>query len=132
MAKKINKVARLEAQFSDRDKVRMLVEQFDRRHLSSLKSGAQARRFLDRFVVVAWGERNIQSITRRDVIDLLDCIVDSGRTTTANRVRAHLSKFFNWCVERDVIEIAPTTSVRAPAKEVTRDRVLSDEEVRWF
>lgn len=131
-AKKASKAAQAEAHLSERDKVKTLVEQFDRRHLAGLKSGAQARRALDRFVVSAWGERDIQTITRRDVVELLDGIVDSGRTTTANRVRAYLSKFLNWCVEREVLEIAPTSGVRAPAKEVTRDRVLTDEEVRWF
>jgi integrase len=130
--KKASKAARHEAQLSERDKVKTLVDQFDRRHLSTLRTGKQVRQHLDRFVVSAWGERDIQSITRRDVIDLLDGIVDSGRATTANRVRAYLSKFFGWCVEREVLEIAPTSGVRAPAKELTRDRVLSDDELRWF
>jgi hypothetical protein len=112
-AKKATKTAQVESQLSERDRVRTLVEQFDRRRLSRLKSGAQARRFLDRFAVSAWGERDIQSVTRRDVIDLLDSIVDSGRTTTANRVRAYLSKFFGWAGEREIIEIAPTTGARA-------------------
>ncbi|EYD75589.1 hypothetical protein Rumeso_02841 [Rubellimicrobium mesophilum DSM 19309] len=132
VAKKVTKAKRLEVQLSERDKVRTLVEQFDKRHLSSLRSGKQVRQHLDRFVVSAWGERDIASITRRDVIDLLDGVVDSGRATTANRVRAYLSGFFNWAVAREILEVAPTTGVRAPAKEVVRDRVLSDDEVRWF
>lgn len=131
-AKKATKAAQKEGQLSERDKVRTLVEQYDRRHLTGLRRGSEVRRYLDRFAVEPWGERNIQTITRRDVIELLDSIVDSGRKTTANRVRAYLSKFFNWAVEREILEVAPTTGVRAPAKEVTRDRVLSDEEVRWF
>jgi len=131
-AKKASKAARLDAQLTERDKIKTLVEQFDKRHLSSLRSGKQVRQHLERFVVSAWGERDIQSITRRDVIELLDGIVDSGRATTANRVRAYLSGFFNWAVEREILEVAPTTGVRAPAKEVVRDRVLSDDEVRWF
>ena len=47
-------------------------------------------------------------------------------------MRAHLSKFFKWAVERDGIDVAPTAGVRAPAKETARDRVLTDDEVRWF
>lgn len=130
--KKATKAAKTEAQLSERDKVKTLIDQFGKRHLASLKSGDQARQFLDRFVIPVWGSRDIHDITRRDVIDLLDEIADSGRLTTANRVLAHTRKFFNWCVERDVIEVAPTAGVKPPAKETSRDRVLTDDEIRWF
>lgn len=130
--KKATKAAKLEAGLSDRDKIKTLIGQFYTRHLSTLKSGDHARQFLDRFIVPAWGDRDIHDITRRDVIDLLDEIADSGRLTTANRVLAHTRKFFNWCVERDVIEVAPSAGVKPPSKETSRDRVLTDDEIRWF
>lgn len=120
------------AQAVERDKVKTLVADFDKRHLAQIKSGRQARQFLDRFVVAEWGERDVQTITKRDVLDLLDKIVDAGTPTTANRVLAHARGFFNWCVERDVLERAPTTGVKPPAKERSRDRVLSDDEIRWL
>lgn len=116
----------------DRNKVRVLIEQYDRRHLSNLRSRADVRRTLDRHVVAEWGERDIHEITKRDVIDLLDGIADSGRVTTANRVRAYVSKFLNWAVERDILDLSPATGVKPVAKEVSRDRVLSDDEIRWF
>lgn len=116
----------------DRDKIKTLIGQYDKRHLKGLKSGDVVRRELDRFVVKEWGERDIHSITKRDVIDLLDGIADSGRVVTANRVRAYLNKFLNWCVERDIIPISPATGVKPAAKEASRDRVLTDDEIRWF
>ncbi|AJE47168.1 tyrosine-type recombinase/integrase [Celeribacter indicus] len=116
----------------DRDKVSSLLTQYAKRHLKSLKSGATVKRELDRFVGAEWGDRDIHSITKRDVIDLLDEIADSGRTVTANRVRAYLSKFLNWCVERDILPMSPATGVKLVAKEKSRDRVLSDDEVCWF
>lgn len=126
------KAERVEAQLSERDKVKTLVETFAKRHLSGLKSGAVVKRELERHVVTAWGERDVHDITRRDVIDLLDGIADSGRVVTANRVRAYLNKFLGWCVERDVLEASPATGVKPVAKERSRDRVLSDDEIRWF
>ena len=120
------------ARETERDKVKTLIEQFDKRHLSQIKSGPQARQFLDRFVVKEWGERDVRSITKRDVLDLLDGIVDAGTPTTANRVLAHARKFFNWCIEREVLERAPTEGVRPPTREVSRDCVLSDDEIRWL
>lgn len=116
----------------DRDKVKTLIKQYDRRHLSSLKSGTLVRRELDRFVVAAWGDRDIHSITKRDVIDLLDGIADSGRVVTANRIRAYLNKFLNWAVERDILPMSPAAGVKPVMKETSRDRVLSDGEVQWF
>ncbi|WP_425050756.1 tyrosine-type recombinase/integrase [Psychromarinibacter sp. S121] len=131
-AKKRTKAARLEAQLSERDKIKTLIDQYAKRHLASLKSGATVKRELERHVVSEWGERDIHDIAKRDVIDLLDGIADSGRVVTANRVRAYLNKFLNWCVERDVIVASPAVGVKPAAKETSRDRVLSDAEVRWF
>lgn len=130
--KKATKAAKVEAQLSERDKIKTLMALYAKRHLASLKSGDVVRRELDRFVVAAWGERDIHDITKRDVIDLLDEIADSGRVVTANRIRAYLSKFLNWCVQRDVLAISPATGVKPVAKETSRDRVLTDDEIRWF
>jgi integrase len=116
----------------DRDKVKTLIDQFAKRHLSSLKSGASVRKQLDLHVIPKWGERDIKTITKRDVIDLLDDIVDTGKSTTANRIRAYLSKFFGWCASRDIIDVPPTLTVKAPSKERSRERVLNDDEIRWF
>lgn len=115
-----------------RDMVSALVGQYDKRHLSSLRSGADVRKSLDLYVIPKWGEREIRSITRRDVMDLLDGLMDEGKATTANRVKAYLSGFFNWCAAREVIEVPPTLNVKAPAKENARDRVLTDDEIRWL
>lgn len=131
-AKKATKAARLEAQLSERDKVKSLLDVYFKRHLSTLKSGRTVERELNRFVRAEWGERDIHDIARRDVIDLLDGIADSGRVVTANRIRAYLNKFLNWCVERDILAQSPSMGVKPAAKEKSRDRVLSDDEIRWF
>jgi integrase len=130
--KRATKAARLEAQLAERDKVKTLVAQFDQRHLASIKSGRAVRARLDRYVLPVWGERDVHSITRRDVIDLLESIRDGGHAVTANRARNHLTTFFNWCVERDILTASPMQGVRAVAKEQARERVLSDDEIRWF
>ena len=66
------------------------------------------------------------------MIDLLDGIADSGRVVTANRVRAYLNKFLNWAVERDIIGQSPTMGVKPVARENSRDRVLTDAEIKLF
>ena len=117
---------------ADQDSIEALVETFAKRHLLKLKTGATVKRELERHAVTAWRGRDVGSISKRDVLDLLDAIVDSGRETSANRLRAYLGKFFNWCIERSILEASPMMGVKAPAKEKSRDRVLTDDEIRWF
>jgi integrase len=116
----------------ERDTVEALMGQYAKRHLKTLKSGDVVKRELDRFVVKAWGDRDIQSITKRDVLDLLDGIADSGRVVTANRIRAYLNKFLSWCIERDILTVSPAMGVKPVSKEKSRDRVLTDDEIRWL
>lgn len=120
------------ADLAGRDTLRALFDLYTRQRLSKLKAGETARLVITKHVLPHWGDRNVQEITRRDVIDLLEGIVESGRAVTANRTRAYLSAFFNWCVERDVIELSPVAGTRPPAKETARHRVLSDDEIRWL
>jgi integrase len=44
---------------------------------------------------------------------------------------AYLRKFFGWCAERDIIGTVPTDRIRSPHPEVKRDRVLTEEELRY-
>jgi integrase len=81
-------------------------------------------------VMSAWRGRKIQDISKRDVIALLDGVHDRGSPIMANRVLSAVRKLFNWCVARDVIQVSPCTLVTPPAPERSRDRVLSDDELR--
>jgi integrase len=81
-------------------------------------------------VMSAWKGRRIQDVTKRDVIALLDGVNDRGSPIMANRVLSAIRKLFNWALARDVIQASPCTLVNPPAPERSRDRVLSDEELR--
>lgn len=81
-------------------------------------------------VMPVWKGRRIQDITKRDVIALLDAVNDRGSPIMSNRVLAAVRKLFNWCVARDVIQVSPCTLVAPPAPERSRDRILSDDELR--
>jgi integrase len=87
-------------------------------------------RILRTYMVSAWTGRPITDIKRRDVVAMLDSIVDRGTPTMANRVLAHVRKMFNWCIERGIIESSPMVGIKAPGREVSRDRVLSDHELK--
>jgi integrase len=80
-------------------------------------------------VISAWKGRRVQDITKRDVIALLDAVNDRA-PIMANRVLAAVRKLFNWCLARDVISVSPCTLVEPPAPERSRERILTDDEIR--
>jgi integrase len=108
-----------------------VVDEFIERYVKARKrkSGEETERILKREAVSAWAKRPINSITRTDVLRLLDKIVDRGSPIMANRTRAALSKLFRWSIERGLIESSPITGTSRPAEEQDRDRVLSDDEL---
>jgi integrase len=77
----------------------------------------------------AWRGRTVHDIQRRDIRELVESVA-KDRPVMANRALAHLSKFFNWLCEQDIIAASPCAGVKPPTAERARDRVLSDEELR--
>ena len=80
-------------------------------------------------VVASWRGRAFGSITRADVRAMLDKIVDDA-PIMANRVHSIARKLFNWAVENEIVAASPIAGVKPPAEEASRDRVLSDDELR--
>jgi integrase len=108
--------------------------QFIERHVrpnTRPSSARQTEGYLAKVVLPKWGNRRVQDITKRDVLDLLDGIVDRGGGLVANRVLAAIRKLLNWAVQRGIITVSPAAGVKAPLAERARDRVLSDDEIRW-
>jgi integrase len=119
----------------DHDLLSTQLDRFYERHVkpnNTARTAAEVMRALDKDVRSAWGERRVQDITRRDVIKLLDDIVDRGKPIAANRALAYMRRFFNWLIERSVLETSPCDRVKAPASEQDRDRALIDDKLRWL
>jgi integrase len=93
------------------------------------RSWQETERILNRDVLPAWKGRPLDSIRRRDVIALLDDIAGKHKVH-ANRVLAAVRRMFSWACERDLLEASPCFGVKAPSQEISRDRVLSDDELR--
>lgn len=127
------KAAKVEASADgDRDKLSNVIDLFMKRHASRNRRGDDVFAMFRREVMDKWGDRDIHSITKRDVIEVLDGIVDRGSPVTANRLRAHLNTLFNWAKGRDIIEANPLDGIKPPAPEKPRNRVLSDDEIKLF
>ena len=82
-------------------------------------------------ILPAWGERDIRSIVKHDVLSLFDSITGRGAIVQARRVYATLATFFRWCRKRDVILVNPMEGLSRKdlGSELSRDRVLSDAEL---
>src|SRR5262249_39179965 len=85
---------------------------------------------LDKYVIPIWGDRQIRSIGKRDVLELLDGMVDRGAPVMAAATHAVIRKLFYWAIDREIIDASPCVRVPKPAVAVERDRVLSDDELR--
>lgn len=94
------------------------------------RSWRDDEQMLNRDIIPNWGKRLAADITRQDVMMLLDeIVVKRNAPIMANRVRALLSKMFNWAISRYMLEHNPCTHVTRPGKERQRDRVLSEDEI---
>jgi len=79
---------------------------------------------------VGLNDRPLDQIKRQDVTKVLDDIIANGTPTRANRALSAIKKLMNWCVMRGTIETSPVALLRPPTREVQRDRVLIDDEIR--
>lgn len=96
------------------------------------RSAGEDERILRKDVLPAWGMRKAKDIRRRDVILLLDKIVERGAPIGANRTLGVIRRMFNFAISRDLLDTTPVAMVKPPAKENQRERVLSPEEIRIF
>lgn len=96
------------------------------------RSWKEDERILIKDVIPTWGKRKAKDILRRDVILLLDNILERGSPIIANRTLAVIRRMFNFAVERSIIEVSPCHSVKAPSKENKRERLLSVNEIKNF
>jgi integrase len=105
------------------------VAQFLERHGKNYrpKPRSEAERLLRLQVVGNWGRRKLEEITRADVRAMVARI---KAPIAANRVLSIVRKLFNWAVENDLIVNSPVAGLKAPHAETSRDRVLTDDELR--
>lgn len=98
----------------------------------NIDSWKKMQRSFELHVFPKWGARLITDIRRSDVHGLLDEFVEMGRAGTARDVRKHLSRLFNWCLDREIINESPLAGLKRKDLQQNPDagRALSDDELR--
>lgn len=98
------------------------------------KSWRETERILKKEALPAWKGKRIGDITRQDVQSLLEAVVDRGSPIMANRVLAAVRKLFAWVAAGGprgfAIDRSPCENIKPPAAERSRDRVMTDAEIR--
>src|SRR5262249_50092475 len=90
----------------------------------------ETKRKIDVDVRPFWNDRPFASITRREVIELIDRIADRGALTAARRTQGVLHRLFRGARGRGIVEVNPVSDLPKPGgAEVRRDRVLNDAEL---
>ena len=113
------------------DTVGSLAADYLKKHARKFKkSAAEDERLLTTAILPKWRERSARDLTRRDVRALVDGVVDRGAPVLANRVLALVRKMLNFAVDHDWIEANPAARITKPTREVSRERVLTDDEIR--
>jgi integrase len=92
------------------------------------RSWAETQHILTSKDLDPWKQRQIDTITPKEVLALIDKVSD--RKVSARLLFAHLRKFFSWCVGRLLIDVSPCLGLKGPPIPRPRDRWLSDEELR--
>ena len=98
-----------------------------------LRNASVARKHLrplETWPALRWKGRKVQTITRRDIKELLDEIVVAGAPHASNATLAAVRRLFSWAVEEEIITVSPCVAVKKATPLVERDRVLSDAELR--
>jgi integrase len=106
--------------------VAQFVERHAKRHYRP-RPLQETERLLNRHVLARWRGRRLDSIARGDVRALIDSV---SAPIMANRLHNLVSKLFNWAVSADLLTSSPVSGIKKPFAEKSRDRVLTDDELR--
>jgi integrase len=73
--------------------------------------------------------RALETVTRRDVVTVVDTMATSQGEVAADRARTALSGLYAWAIERGYAESNPTLKIAPRAEKGGRTRVLSEAEL---
>lgn len=108
-----------------------LIKEYILKHAKpSKRSWYEDERILNKDALTAWGKRKAADIKKRDVVLLLESIIERGSPGSANSNFKIIRKMFRFAVERDILEHSPCDGVKMPAPLNRGDRVLTEAEIK--
>ena len=116
--------AKQEARAADTfaDLARLYIERYAK---PTKRTWARDEWLCNRELLPSWRNRKAAEISRKDVIALLDRIVERGVPVLANRTKGLVSKMFNFALRRGIVEVNPAYGIGNPSgQERQRSRVI--------
>lgn len=95
--------------------------------------GAEIKRVFNKDVLPVIGKLFADQVRKGDIAEIVDSILARGCNRLAKMVFASLRQMFGYAVYRDWLDADPTAKIRKAdigGRDVERDRVLSDEEIK--
>lgn len=115
----------------------VVAEDYVMRRLSKFRRGQAAAQTFRSELLPKWKDKLVSDITRRDIVQLIEGILDRPQQRSgahARKVLNHVRSFFNWAIQRDIYGVtsSPCAGIKpkdliGPAK--TRERVLDNNEL---
>lgn len=108
-----------------------LIDEYINKHAKPSKKGwEEDQRILNKDALPKWGKHKAADIKKRDVVLLLESIVERGAPGSANNNFKIIRKMFRFAVQRDIIEHSPCDGVVMPAPLNRRERALTESEIK--
>jgi integrase len=112
-----------------------VAEDFLERHVKGQRRAKDTKREIRKELITQWADRPIASITREDVVLLVDQVAGRPAPYLAHIVLGHARSLFNWAINRGTygLETSPCDRVKPAAligAKQPRQRTLTDDEIR--
>jgi integrase len=122
---------RRKAERAKSDTLKAIVEEYLAREGDRLRTIGERRAVLERLVLPKLGARQINDITRTDIIRLLDRIADENGVPMADHTLAYLRRVMTWHASRSDDFRSPIVRgmTRTRPSQRRRQRVLNDAEL---
>jgi integrase len=117
---------------SDEQKFAAVAERY-KLHITKRRTAGQIKQLIDRELVHRWGARPIASISRREVIGMVEQVRDRNGPAAARQALIYGKRIFGFAVARDLLANSPADHVSALeliGEKKPRQRVLSADEIR--
>ncbi len=96
------------------------------------KSWAEDEALYERHIKSRLGKKVVAELKRRDLIDVLDGIVDDVTPIQANRSHSLISSVLNWALAEDKIDASPAHGIRKRGPETARAQIMNKRELKAF
>ena len=95
--------------------------------------GAEITRIFNKDVLPALGPLYADEVKKGHIAEVVDGVLSRGCNRLAKVILQHLRQMFGYAIYRDWLDVDPTAKIRKQdvgGKDVERDRVLFDEEIK--